>query len=115
MTYVTQKMFDVITSHPNLIFLSPNALYAEIKVDYDNSTITLIRGHDYPPGVSNAFGYEIEEKFHKYESDGLGILKLKMRYHLNCYPDGSIHYNLGLVAKIKDSFLKKIIIEFVLT
>ena len=33
--YVTQKMFDAITSHPNLIFLSPNALYAEIEVNYD--------------------------------------------------------------------------------
>ena len=104
--YVTQKMFDTITSHPNLIFLSPNALYAEIKVDYDNSTITLIRGHDYPTGVSNAFGYEIEEKFHKYESDGDCInwefFKIENGYHLNCYPDGSIHYNLELIAKIKD-------------
>ena len=104
--YVTQKMFDAITSHPNLIFLSPNALYAEIEVNYDNNTIELIRGHDYPSGVSNAFGYEIEEKFHKYESDGDCVnwefFKIKNGYHLNCYPDGSIHYNLELLVKIKD-------------
>ena len=104
--YVTKKMFDAIISHPNLIFLSPNALYAEIEVDYDSSTITLIRGHDYPPGVSNAFGYEIEEKFHKYESDGKCLnwefVKIKNGYHLNCYPDGSIHFNLELIAKIKE-------------
>jgi len=104
--YVTKKMFDAIISHPNLIFLSPNALYAEIEVDYDSSTITLIRGHDYPPGVSNAFGYEIEEKFHKYESDGLCLdwkfFEIKNGHHLNCYPDGSIHFNLELIAKIKE-------------
>ena len=104
--YVTQKMFDAITSHPNLIFLSPNSLYAEIEVNYDDNTIELIRGHDYPPGVSNAFGYEIEEKFHKYESDGDCVnwefFKIENGYHLNCYPDGSIHYNLELIAKIKD-------------
>ena len=104
--YVTKKMFDAIISHPNLIFLSPNALYAEIEVDYDGSTITLIRGHDYPPGVSNAFDYEIEEKFHKYESDGncfnWEFIKIENGYHLNCYPDGSIHLNLELIAKIKD-------------
>jgi len=104
--YVTQKMFDSISSHPNLIFLSPNALYALIEVNYDDNTITLIRGHDYPPGVSNAFGYEIEEKFHKYESDGKCLnwefVKIENGYHLNCYPDGSIHFNLELIAKIKD-------------
>tara|TARA_B110000495_G_scaffold142434_1_gene125405 strand:+ start:94 stop:966 length:873 start_codon:yes stop_codon:yes gene_type:complete len=103
--YVTKKMFDAITSHPNLIFLSPNALYAEIEVDYNNDTIKLIRGHDYPPGVSNGFGYEIEEQFHKYESDGLCLdwefFEIKNGYHLNCYPDGSIHFNLELIAKIK--------------
>jgi len=104
--YVTQKMFDSISSHPHLIFLSPNALYALIEVNYDNNTITLIRGHDYPPGVSNAFGYEIEEKFHEYEYDGECLnwefIEIENGYHLNCYPDGSIHNNLELVAKIKD-------------
>ena len=104
--YVTQKMFDSISSHSNLIFLSPNALYALIEVNYDNNTITLIRGHDYPPGVANAFGYEIEERFHEYESDGncfnWKFFKIENGYHLNCYPDGSIHFNLELIAKIKD-------------
>jgi hypothetical protein len=104
--YVTQKMFDAITAHTNLIFLSPNALYAEIEVNYDNNTIELIHGHDYPPGVSNAFDYEIEEQFHEYEYDNECLewefIEIKNGYHLNCYPDGSIHYNLELIAKIKD-------------
>jgi hypothetical protein len=104
--YVTKKMFDAIISHPNLIFLSPNALYAEIEVDYNDDTIKLIRGHNYPPGILNAFGYEIEERFHKYESDGFCLdwqfFEIENGYHLNCYPDGSIHFNLELIAKIKE-------------
>jgi len=46
--YVTRAMFDAITSHPNVIYLYPNALYAEIEVNYIDETITLIRGHNYP-------------------------------------------------------------------
>ena len=104
--YVTQKMFDAISSHPNLIFLSPNALYAEIEVNYDDNTIKLIRGHDYPPGVSNAFGYEIEEKFHMYEYDTKCLdwkfIKIKNGYHLNCYPDEIIYDNLNILLKMKE-------------
>ena len=104
--YVTQKMFDAITAHTNLIFLSPNALYAEIEVNYDNNTIELIRGHDYPSGVSNAFGYEIEEKFHMYEYDTKCLdwkfIKIKNGYHLNCYPDEIIYDNLNILLKMKE-------------
>ena len=44
--YVTRAMFDAITSHPKVIYLYPNALYAEIDVNYKDNTITLIRGHE---------------------------------------------------------------------
>ena len=44
--YVTRTMFDAITNHPNVLYLYPNALYAEIEVDYIDETITLIRGHN---------------------------------------------------------------------
>ena len=104
--YVTQKMFDAITSHPKLIFLSPNALYAEIEVNYDNNTIKLIRGHDYPPGVSNAFNYEIEERFHQYEYDtkclNWEFIKIENGHHINCYPDEIIYNNLDILLKMKD-------------
>jgi hypothetical protein len=103
--YVTQKQFDAITAHPNLIFLSPNALYAEIEVNYDNNSISLIRGHDYPPGIKNGFNYEIEERFHEYEYDAecenWKFVEIKNGYHLNCYPDGTIHKNLDLLLKLK--------------
>ena len=101
-----EKMFNAIVDHPNVIFLFPNALYAEIDVNYDTNTMSLIRGHDYPPGIKNGFKYEIEEQFHEYEYDNECLewefIEIKNGYHLNCYPDGSIHYNLELIAKIKD-------------
>jgi hypothetical protein len=104
--YVTKKMFDAIVDHPNVIFLFPNALYAEIDVNYDDNTMSLIRGHDYPPGVLNAFNYEIEERFHKYEFDNKCLewefIKIKNGYHLNCYPDAEFDKTLDILLKLKE-------------
>ena len=104
--YVTKKMFDAIVDHPNVIFLFPNALYAEIDVNYDTNTMSLIRGHDYPIGIKNGFDYEIEEQFHEYEYDNQCLewefIKIKNGYHLNCYPDGAIHENFDILLKLKD-------------
>ena len=68
--YVTRDMFDAVTSHPKVIYLYPNALYAEISVNYTDNTITLVRGHDYPPEdpVSNGFDWEFDNT-HPYEYD----------------------------------------------
>jgi len=106
--YVTKNQFDVISSHPNLIFLFPNALYAEIDVNYDDNTMTLIRGHQYPPPESpaNGFDYEIEKRFHHYEYDSECLewefIEIKNGYHLNCYPDGVITKNLEILIKLKE-------------
>ena len=106
--YVTKKEFDAITSHPNLIFLHPNALYAEINVNHDTKTMTLIRGHDYPPDnpVANGFDYEIEKKFHKFEKNSSCIdwefVKIPNGFHLNCYPESVIRENLDILKKIKE-------------
>ena len=104
--YVTKKAFDAISSHPNLIFLFPNALYAEIDVNYDDNTMTLIRGHNYPEGVLNGFDYEIEERFHKYEYDSdcldWEFVEIENGFHLNCYPDGIIYKNLEILLKMKE-------------
>jgi len=67
--YVTRTMFDAITSHPNVIYLYPNALYAEIEVNYVDETITLIRGHNYPePEITNGFDWKFDNT-HPYEFD----------------------------------------------
>ena len=40
-----KKCLMQLQSHNNIIFLYPNALYAEIEVDMSKNEITLIRGH----------------------------------------------------------------------
>ena len=106
--YVTQKQFDAISIHPNLIFLHPNALYAEIVVDYNTNTMTLIQGHDYPPEnpMKNGFNYEIEQRFHEYEYDtecnDWEFIEIINGFHLNCYPESIIIDNLEILKKIKE-------------
>ena len=106
--YVTKKIFDAISNHPNLIFLFPNALYAEIDVNYDDNTMTLIRGHDYPPSenIGNGFDYAIEQEFHDYEYDiecfEWEFIKIKNGFHLNCYPDGIIYQMIDILLKMKE-------------
>jgi hypothetical protein len=106
--YVTKKMFDAISTHPNLIYLFPNALYAEITVNYDDNTMTLIRGHQYPTDlIANGFDYEIEEKFHNYEYDteclDWEFIEFENGFHLNCYPDGIIFNEfINIFSKMKE-------------
>jgi len=89
--YVTRTMFDAITNHPNVFYLYPNALYAEIEVNYMDETITLIRGHNYPePGITNGFDWEFDNT-HPYEFDSvcldMEIYKIENGWMTNCYPE----------------------------
>jgi len=105
--YVTRAMFDAITNHPNVVYLYPNALYAEIEVDYVNETITLIRGHDYPPEdpVSNGFDWEFDNT-HPYEYDNLcadmKFYQIENGWMTNCYPESFFLQNhIGLFNLLK--------------
>jgi len=89
--YVTRTMFDAITNHPNVLYLYPNALYAEIEVNYIDETITLKRGHNYPePEITNGFDWEFENT-HPYEYDSecqsMDIYKIKNGHMTTCYPE----------------------------
>ena len=89
--YVTRTMFDAITNHPNVFYLYPNALYAEIEVDYIDETITLIRGHNYPePEITNGFDWEFDNT-HPYEYDSLcadmKFYQIENGWMTNCYPE----------------------------
>jgi hypothetical protein len=89
--YVTRTMFDAITSHPNVIYLYPNALYAEIEVNYTDETITLIRGHNYPePEITNGFDWPFDNT-HPYEYDDtcldMEFYKVQHGWMTNCYPE----------------------------
>ncbi len=89
--YVTRAMFDAITSHPNVVYLYPNALYAEIEVDYVDETITLIRGHNYPePEILNGFDWEFDNT-HPYEYDNrcadMEFYQIENGWMTTCYPE----------------------------
>jgi hypothetical protein len=102
--YVTKKIFDAITTHPNVIFLYPNSLYAEITIH--NGTMVLVRGHGYPnQTIDNGFDWEFDNT-HPYEFDhkceNWRFYKIKNGWQLNCYPEEIIKHNYALLATIKE-------------
>ena len=107
--YVTRTMFDAITNHPNVIYLYPNALYAEIEVNYIDETITLIRGHNYPePEITNGFDWEFDNT-HPFEYDtecaDMKMYQIKNGWMTNCYPENVFLKNshpMVLLKAIKD-------------
>ena len=108
--YVTRPMFDAITSHPNVIYLYPNALYAEIEVNYTDETITLIRGHNYPEQeIINGFDWPFDNT-HPYEYDSLcfdmEFYKTAAGWMTNCYPENLFLANteqlFNILQLIKD-------------
>ncbi len=107
--YVTRAMFDAITSHPNVIYFYPNALYAEIEVNYTDKTITLIRGHNYPePEIINGFDWPFDNT-HPYEYDDtcldMEFYKVRDGWMTNCYPENLFLANTEQLSNIL-KFLK---------
>ena len=104
--YITKKMFDVITSHPNVIYLYPNALYAEISTNYQDNTISLIRGHGYPEsGIDNGFDWKFENtrpyEFDK-ECDTWEFYNITNGKMLNCYPEQKIWKDEKFLKALKE-------------
>lgn len=104
--YVSQIMFDAITSHKNVIFLYPNALYAKIQVDTSNNEITLVEGHGYPrPEITNGFDWE-NENTHPYEFDNKcenwKFYSISNGFMLNCYPENIIWNNEEFLKVLKE-------------
>ena len=104
--YVTKKEFDAITSHPNVIYLFPNALYAEVTTDYKNNTFTLVKGHGYPiPSIANGFDWEFDNSNLEYNTNCEHptfkiIPNGKM---LNCYPMYNAIFDKSFLEAIKES------------
>ncbi len=101
--YVTEKEFVAITNHPHVIYLYPNALYAEVMVDYSKNTITLLRGHNYPePEIRNGFDWKNDNSPFEYEEcKEMSFFKVENGWMLNCYPENAIYKSLELLKTIK--------------
>lgn len=87
--YVTQKVYDEITTHPNVIYLYPNALYGEVSVDYKKNTMTLVKGHGYPDGTKNAFDWEWENTHQELDcKEGeWNFRNVTNGIQIDCYPE----------------------------
>lgn len=103
--YVTKKEFDAITNHPKVIYLYPNSLYAEITVDYENNSMTLLRGHNFPTSkITNGFDWEFDNSPLEYNENckDMGFDKIDNGWMLNCYPESAIHQSKVLLKMIKE-------------
>ncbi len=103
--YVTQTEFDAITSHPRVLYLYPNALYAKVNVNYQNDTMTLIRGHHYPTSeIRNGFDWKFDNSESEYDTTckNWNFVKIKNGKMLNCYPENVIFSDAVLLKAIKD-------------
>ncbi len=104
--YVTREMFNAITTHPKILYLYPNSLYAEINVEYEKNTITLVKGHSYPSKeIKNGFDWKFDntQQF-EYDNicDGWEFYEIDNGIMLNCYPELIIHSNKKLLEFIKE-------------
>ncbi len=103
--YVTSEEFDAITSHPNVIYLYPNALYAEIDFDEELWEISLIRGHNYPdPLIRNGFDWKFDNSLEEYDvtCNDMKFSKIDNGWMLNCYPENVLHKSKELLKQIRD-------------
>ena len=103
--YVTSVEFDAILSHPNVIYLYPNALYAEVNFDEELWEISLVRGHNYPEiTIRNGFDWKFDNSPEEYDvtCDDMKFSKIDNGWMLNCYPENVLHKNKELLKQIKD-------------
>jgi len=104
--YVTKNEFEAITSHPKVLYLYPNALYAEVNYDLESDTISLIKGHGYPElEIINGFEWEFDNT-HPYEYDtnceNWEFYEIKNGLMLNCFPEEKIWQDKLLLKAIKE-------------
>jgi len=102
--YVTKKEFDAITSHPDTLYLYPNALYAEVKSDYTTNTITLVRGHAYPDNdIRNGFNWLADNSRYEYNvsCDNWTFYTKANKTLLNCYPEYRLIHDSELLKYLQ--------------
>ncbi|HEX5457939.1 MAG TPA: N,N-dimethylformamidase beta subunit family domain-containing protein [Candidatus Nitrosotalea sp.] len=102
--YVTKKEFDAVTSHPDVIYMYPNAMYAQVKTNYTTGTLTLVKGHGYPSNsISNGFGWKFDNSKYEYDTrcDNWNFSKVQNGFMLNCYPEYRMLYDVKLLQSLQ--------------
>lgn len=111
--YVTQTEYSAIIHHKKVVYLYPNALYAEVKYDFAHNTITLVRGHGYPlTSIANGFGWKHDNTREEYDRDcnNWTFHNLDEDYdnnsstkaiQLNCYPEYDTSDDTPILEDVK--------------
>ena len=104
--FVTRAEFEAIINHPKVIYLYPHALSSEVKTDYFENTISLIRGPGFPDDdIINGFDWEFDntEYFNDWSCIDWQFYEITNGYMLNCYPETELpHYGHSILKTIKD-------------
>lgn len=103
--FVTRAEFEAITNHPKVIYLYPHALSSEVKTDYSENTISLIRGPSFPDdNIINGFDWEFDNTkyFNDWSCINWQFYEITNGYMLNCYPETELpHYGHDILKTIK--------------
>jgi hypothetical protein len=102
--YVTQREIAAKTTPPHVLYLYPNSLYAKVKINYSNDTVTLVRGHGYPNStIANGFGWKFDNSKFEYDRECTDwhFDEIDNGMMLNCYPEARIDYDMFLLQTIK--------------
>ena len=103
--FVTRAEFEAITNHPKVIYLYPNTLSSEVKTNYSENTISLIRGPGFPDDdIINGFDWEFDntEYFNDWSCIDWQFYEITNGYMLNCYPETELpHYGHNILKTIK--------------
>lgn len=99
--YMTEKEAKALKDK-KVLYLYPNAMYAEVKVDYDSNTMTLVKGHGYQ-NVSNAFdsGTHSQGEYNLHCSNSTWY-KLQNGMEYSCYPELDLLNNKTLLTTIRE-------------
>jgi len=81
-------------------------LYAQVSVDYNKYTLSLIRGHGYPhQHISNGFNWKFDNSKLEYDTKckNWNFHKIYNGVMLNCYPENMIRSDESLMDAIESS------------
>jgi hypothetical protein len=103
--YVTKREFDAVTSHPDVVYLYANALYAQVFTNYDSNMMTLVRGHGFPQAsIKNGFDWKFDNSRYEYDNvcNNWKFTKIDNGKMLNCYPAYRLYYDTDLLKALKN-------------
>ena len=88
--FVTKSEFEAITHHPNVVYLYPGSLLSEVTANYNDNTITLVRGPKFPSSdITSGFDWNLDNSkyFNDWDCSSWEFNKVSNGYMLNCYPE----------------------------